>query len=89
MYSHIQLKNYSDVKKNIPPPSHHSPSSTYHPPPFPHNPTHFPHYTPPFPPPSGSLEGLKALPPRLQGPVEQALECRDTGLVSSYSKVPK
>ena len=28
------------------------------------------HYTPPFSPPSGSLESLPALPPRLHGPVQ-------------------
>ena len=43
----------------------------------------FLHYIPPFPPPSGSLESFQALPPRMQGPVGQALECLHTGLVSS------
>ena len=49
----------------------------------------FLHYTPPFPPPSVSLQSLRALPPRLQGPVGQALECLHTGLVFSSPQVPK
>ena len=49
----------------------------------------FLHYPPPFLPPTASLESLQALPPRLQLPVGQALECLHTSLVSSCPQVQK
>ena len=58
------------------PPPHHHPSS---PPPHP----------PPSPTTSGGLNGLQTLPPFLQGPVGQALECMHIGLASFFPQVPK
>ena len=62
-------------------PPHHS-SSPPSPPPHYHPPSS-PHHPPPCHPISGGLEGLKALPPLLQGPAGQALGFLHRGLASS------
>ena len=63
-----------------PPHPSFSPSSPSHH----HHPSFSPHHPPPpFPPISGGIEGIQALPPLLQGPVGQAMGCLHTGLASS------
>ena len=66
----------------------HPSSYTPYSPPTPHTPSSLP-YPPTSPPPSEGLEGLQALPPLLQGTLEQALGYLHTGLASSSLKVPK
>ena len=58
------------------PPSHHQPPSS-------------PPHPPPSSPTSRGLEGLQSLPPLLEGPVGQPLECLQTGLAFSPLQVQR
>ena len=79
MYLQTAMGKYASYAAGCPAYSPH-PSSSPPSAPHPHHPPSSPPHPHPYPPLSGGLEGLQALPHLLHGPVGQALGCLHTGI---------